>query len=91
MEAIISSMTRYERQHPEIINGSRRQRIAKGSGTTVQEVNRLLKQFDDTRKMMKRRHEHEKPHEDDEADAPALKSHTPATPTERISTDTYNR
>ena len=46
-------MTRYERQHPEIINGSRRQRIAKGSGTTVQEVNRLLKQFDDTRKMMK--------------------------------------
>ena len=53
VEAIISSMTRYERQHPEIINGSRRQRIAKGSGTTVQEVNRLLKQFDDTRKMMK--------------------------------------
>ena len=53
VEAIIRSMTRYERQHPEIINGSRRQRIAKGSGTTVQEVNRLLKQFDDTRKMMK--------------------------------------
>lgn len=53
VEAIISSMTRQERQHPEIINGSRRQRIAKGSGTTVQEVNRLLKQFDDTRKMMK--------------------------------------
>ena len=53
VEAIISSMTRYERQHPEIINGSRRQRIAKGSGTTVQEVNRLLKQFEDTRKMMK--------------------------------------
>ncbi|MDE6525502.1 MAG: signal recognition particle protein, partial [Paramuribaculum sp.] len=53
VEAIISSMTRHERQHPEIINGSRRQRIAKGSGTTVQEVNRLLKQFDDTRKMMK--------------------------------------
>ena len=53
VEAIISSMTRYERQHPEIINGSRRQRIAKGSGTTVQEVHRLLKQFDDTRKMMK--------------------------------------
>ncbi|MFA4087021.1 MAG: signal recognition particle protein, partial [Paramuribaculum intestinale] len=46
VEAIISSMTRYERQHPEIINGSRRQRIAKGSGTTVQEDNRLLKQFE---------------------------------------------
>ena len=46
-------MTRQERQHPEIINGSRRQRIAKGSGSTVLDVNRLLKQFDDTRKMMK--------------------------------------
>lgn len=53
VEAIINSMTRQERQHPEIINGSRRQRIAKGSGSTVQDVNRLLKQFDDTRKMMK--------------------------------------
>ena len=53
IEAIIRSMTAVERQRPEIINSSRRQRIAKGSGTTVQEVNRLLKQFDDTRKMMK--------------------------------------
>ena len=53
VEAIINSMTRQERQHPEIINGSRRQRIAKGSGSTVLDVNRLLKQFDDTRKMMK--------------------------------------
>ena len=46
-------MTMQERENPEIINGSRRQRIAKGSGTTLQEVNRLLKQFDETRKMMK--------------------------------------
>ncbi len=53
IEAIIRSMTAKERQQPEIINGSRRQRIARGSGTTVQEVNRLLKQFDDTRKMMR--------------------------------------
>ncbi len=53
IEAIIRSMTEQERANPEIINGSRRQRIAKGSGTTIQEVNRLLKQFDDTRKMMK--------------------------------------
>ena len=53
IEAIIRSMTAQERQQPEIINGSRRQRIARGSGTTVQEVNRLLKQFDDTRKMMR--------------------------------------
>ena len=52
-EAIIYSMTPYERKHPEIITGSRRQRIAKGSGTTIQEVNRLLKQFEETRKMMK--------------------------------------
>ncbi len=52
-EAIIQSMTEKERINPEIINGSRRQRIAKGSGTTLQEVNRLLKQFDETRKMMK--------------------------------------
>ena len=52
IEAIINSMTPYERQNPEIIKGSRRQRIAKGSGTTLQEVNRLLKQFEETRKMM---------------------------------------
>ena len=53
IEAIIYSMTPEERSHPEILNGSRRQRIAKGSGTNIQEVNRLLKQFDQTRKMMK--------------------------------------
>ena len=53
IEAIINSMTPKERSHPEILNGSRRQRIAKGSGTNIQEVNRLLKQFDQTRKMMK--------------------------------------
>ncbi len=53
IEAIIRSMTEKERTNPEIINGSRRQRIAKGSGTSIQEVNRLLKQFEDTRKMMK--------------------------------------
>ncbi|MDE6696200.1 MAG: signal recognition particle protein [Muribaculaceae bacterium] len=53
IEAIINSMTPYERQNPEVINASRRQRIAKGSGTTLQEVNRLLKQFEETRKMMR--------------------------------------
>ena len=53
IEAIILSMTPKERQHPEILNQSRRNRIAKGSGTTIQEVNRLVKQFDQTRKMMK--------------------------------------
>ncbi len=53
IEAIIHSMTPQERANPEIINGSRRQRIARGSGTTIQEVNRLLKQFEETRKMMK--------------------------------------
>ncbi|MDE6007093.1 MAG: signal recognition particle protein [Muribaculaceae bacterium] len=52
IEAIINSMTPYERHNPEVILGSRRQRIAKGSGTSLQEVNRLLKQFEDTRKMM---------------------------------------
>ncbi len=52
VEAIILSMTPEERQNPQIINGTRRQRIANGSGTTIQEVNRLLKQFADTRKMM---------------------------------------
>ena len=53
IEGIIYSMTPAERSNPEILNGSRRTRIAKGSGTTIQEVNRLLKQFDQTRKMMK--------------------------------------
>ena len=53
IEAIIYSMTPEERTHPEVLNGTRRTRIAKGSGTTIQEVNRLLKQFDQTRKMMK--------------------------------------
>ena len=53
IEAIILSMTPSEREKPEIINGSRRKRIADGSGTTVQEVNRLLKQFETTRTMMK--------------------------------------
>lgn len=53
IEAIIGSMTPKERSQPEIINGSRRQRIAKGSGQTIQEVNKLLKQFEDTRKMMR--------------------------------------
>jgi signal recognition particle subunit SRP54 len=53
IEAIIYSMTPEERENPEILNGSRRNRIAKGSGTNIQEVNKLIKQFDDTRKMMK--------------------------------------
>lgn len=53
IEAIILSMTPKERTNPEILNTSRRQRIAKGSGTDIQEVNRLIKQFDQTRKMMK--------------------------------------
>lgn len=53
IEAIIYSMTAQERTNPSILNGSRRQRIATGSGTTVQEVNKLIKQFDETRKMMK--------------------------------------
>lgn len=53
IEAIILSMTPKERENPEIINGSRRQRIAKGSGTNIQEVNKLLKQFEETRKMMR--------------------------------------
>jgi len=53
IEAIIKSMTPKERTNPEILNSSRLQRIAKGSGTSIQEVNRLIKQFDQTRKMMK--------------------------------------
>lgn len=52
-EAIILSMTKYEREHPDAINGSRRKRIADGSGTSLQEVNKLLKQFEGTRRMMK--------------------------------------
>ena len=53
VEAIIKSMTKEEKSRPEVINAGRRKRIAKGSGTSVQEVNRLLKQFDDMKKMMK--------------------------------------
>ncbi|MDP4187395.1 MAG: signal recognition particle protein [Bacteroidota bacterium] len=53
IEAIISSMTPEERENPDMLNGSRRKRIATGSGTSIQEVNRLAKQFDETRKMMK--------------------------------------
>lgn len=53
IEAIIRSMTPDERTKPDLINGSRRKRIAEGSGTSVQEVNKLLKQFEETRKMMK--------------------------------------
>ena len=53
IEAIINSMTPYERSHPDVLNQSRRMRIAKGSGTNIQEVNRLMKQFDQMRKMMK--------------------------------------
>ncbi|MCL1842239.1 MAG: signal recognition particle protein [Defluviitaleaceae bacterium] len=53
MEAIIQSMTREERQNPAVLSGSRKRRIAAGSGRTIQEVNRLLKQFDEMRKMMK--------------------------------------
>ncbi len=53
IEAIIFSMTPAERENPDVINGSRRKRIAEGSGTNIQEVNRLIKQFDETRKLMK--------------------------------------
>ncbi|MBR3958513.1 MAG: signal recognition particle protein [Bacteroidales bacterium] len=53
IESIIGSMTPYERRNPSCINGSRKQRIAAGSGRTIQEVNRLVKQFEDTRKMMR--------------------------------------
>jgi signal recognition particle subunit SRP54 len=52
MEAMVRSMTSQERNHAEILNGSRRLRIAKGSGTSVTEVNQLLKQFDQAKKMM---------------------------------------
>ncbi|MFC7372145.1 signal recognition particle protein [Fictibacillus iocasae] len=53
VEAIIQSMTKYEREQPEVINASRKKRIARGSGRPIQEVNRLLKQFEDMKKMMK--------------------------------------
>lgn len=53
VEAIVSSMTPYERRHPEVLKASRKQRIAKGSGRNVEEVNRLLKQFDSMKSMMK--------------------------------------
>jgi len=53
MEAIITSMTLQERRHPEVIDGSRRRRIARGSGTTPQEINQLVNQFEQMRKMMK--------------------------------------
>jgi signal recognition particle subunit SRP54 len=53
IEAIIHSMTPQERENPTLLNGSRRKRIAAGSGTNVTDINRLLKQFDETRKMMK--------------------------------------
>ena len=52
-EAVILSMTPYEREHPEAINGSRKKRIAAGSGTSIQDVNKLLKQFEGMRRMMK--------------------------------------
>jgi signal recognition particle subunit SRP54 len=52
-EAIILAMTVYEREHPDVINGSRRKRIAAGSGTSVEEVNRLMKQYDQMNKMIK--------------------------------------
>lgn len=53
VEAIIQSMTPYERRNPQVLNGSRKARICKGSGTSIQDVNRLLKQFEDMRKMMR--------------------------------------
>jgi len=53
IEAIISSMTPHERENPHVLNGSRRKRIATGSGVSIQEVNRLIKQFDETKKMMR--------------------------------------
>ena len=53
IESIIYSMTPKERKNPDILNGSRKKRIASGSGTTVQEINQLIKQFDQMKKMMK--------------------------------------
>jgi signal recognition particle subunit SRP54 len=54
MEACIDSMTPKERRHPQVLNGSRKKRIAKGSGTSVEEINRLLRQYGQMRKLMKR-------------------------------------
>jgi len=54
VEAIINSMTVQERTSPKILNGNRRKRIARGSGTTIQDVNRLIKQFGEMQKMMSR-------------------------------------
>ena len=54
IEAIINSMTPYERQNPHVINGSRKKRIAKGSGTTIMDVNKLLKQYKEMKKVMKK-------------------------------------
>ena len=54
MEACIDSMTPKERRHPQLLNGSRKKRIAKGSGTSVEEINRLLRQYGQMRKLMKR-------------------------------------
>ncbi len=53
IEAIIQSMTPKERKNPDLLTGSRRKRIAESSGTNIQEVNKLMKQFEDTRKMMR--------------------------------------
>jgi signal recognition particle subunit SRP54 len=53
VQAIITSMTPHEREHPEVLNGSRRRRIAHGSGTTIQAVNQLVKQFSQMQKVMK--------------------------------------
>jgi len=53
-EAIICSMTPRERRHPEVINGSRRKRIARGAGSTVEEVNRLLRQYGEMKRLVKR-------------------------------------
>jgi len=54
MKAIILSMTPYERDNPDVVNGKRKKRIAAGSGTTIQEINQLLKQFEVTKDMMKK-------------------------------------
>ena len=54
VESVINSMTKQERQNPKILNGSRRKRISKGSGNSIQDVNRLIKQFSEMQKMMKR-------------------------------------
>ena len=54
METIIFSMTKKEREHPDILNGSRRARIARGAGVTVQDVNQVMKQYNETKKMMRK-------------------------------------